>query len=376
MTQIEDWDAKRYQQFRRRLSAWYQASGRDLPWRQTSDPYRIWISEIMLQQTTVATVIPYYGRFLNAFPNLEALANADEQDVLRLWEGLGYYSRARNIHKAAKFLVDHCDGEFPADPAELQELPGVGRYTAGAIASFAFNQRAPIVEANTLRLYCRLLGFDGNPRASAGQKLLWNFAEQVLPNTDPGEFNQSMMELGATICSPAHPECDECPVKTCCRAFTNNTQDSIPKLGKRPKITPLAEVTVVIYRDSQVLLWQNQPGEWWSGLWGFPRFTAPWKTEIDCEQGLSKRAATSLERRVLEETGIHVSSFDSLPLIRHSVTRYRISLYCFATQYMGGEIHCGERATRWVSPNDLDSHPLSMTARKVANTIKSRASDN
>jgi len=371
MTQIEDWDPQRLNLFRQGLAAWYQASGRDLPWRQTCDPYRIWISEIMLQQTTVATVIPYFGRFLDAFPDLASLAKADEQDVLRLWEGLGYYSRARNIHKAARHLVDECHGIFPSDPADLEKLPGVGRYTAGAIASFAFDQRAPIVEANTLRLYCRLLGFDGDPRAAAGQKLLWSFAEKVLPDTQPGDFNQAMMELGATVCSPTDPDCEECPVKTCCRAFTDGTQDSIPKLGKRPRITPLSEVTVAIYRDGKVLLWQNQPGEWWSGLWGFPRFSAPWKSEVEVDQSLSKRIEKQLHHSILEATGLQVEFSQTLPLIRHSVTRYRITLYCFVAEYSGGEVDCGDRDIEWVQPSELDAHPLSMTARKVANIIAS-----
>ena len=166
-----------YSSFRRKLLNWYARHARDLPWRRTTDPYHIWISEIMLQQTTVTAVIPYFERFLARFPSVSDLADAPEIDVLRLWEGLGYYSRARNMHRTAKAVIERHSGIFPQDLPSLQALPGIGRYTAGAIASFAFDLRAPIVEANTLRLYCRLLGYDGDPRSKEGQEILWSFAE-------------------------------------------------------------------------------------------------------------------------------------------------------------------------------------------------------
>src|SRR5580704_2948280 len=177
-----DFDTRR---FRRALAAWYGRHARPLPWRNTNDPYRIWISEIMLQQTTVVAVVPYFERFLKRFPTLALLAAAKEEEVLRLWEGLGYYSRARNIHKTARRIVSEHDGGFPDSVEALRELPGIGRYTAGAIASFAFQRPAPILEANTLRLYSRLLGFRGDPRSAAGQKLLWDFATQIVPRTRP-----------------------------------------------------------------------------------------------------------------------------------------------------------------------------------------------
>jgi A/G-specific adenine glycosylase len=193
------------QRLRRKLKTWYAGSARDLPWRATQDAYRIWISEIMLQQTTVAAVVPYYERFFEAFPTLETLANAEERQVLKLWEGLGYYSRARNLWKAARQLWEHSEGQFPSTVSELQELPGIGRYTAGAIVSFAFNRKAPILEANTVRLYSRLIGYESDPRSAEGQRILWRFAEQILPQCDPGRTNQALMELGARICAPSEP---------------------------------------------------------------------------------------------------------------------------------------------------------------------------
>ncbi len=191
--------------FRRRLRKWYDQHARDLPWRGTRNPYAVWLSEIMLQQTQVETVKPYFQRFLAALPTIRALAEADEQQVLRLWEGLGYYRRARQLHQAARRIVAHHDGRFPSDPAAVQRLPGIGRYTAGAILSIAFGQRRPILEANTVRVFSRLLAYDGQTTSSAGQKLLWAAAEAVLPSRDVGRFNQALMELGSEVCRGRSP---------------------------------------------------------------------------------------------------------------------------------------------------------------------------
>ena len=183
--------------FRRRLKTWYADHARDLPWRRSRDPYAVWVSEIMLQQTQVATVRGYFDRFIRAFPTIDALARADEQDVLRLWEGLGYYRRARQLHAAAKIVADEHGGRFPRNRDAVDRLPGIGRYTAGAILSIAFDQRQPILEANTVRLFCRLLGYEGDPASTAGQRLLWAMAEAVLPRREVGLFNQALMELGS-----------------------------------------------------------------------------------------------------------------------------------------------------------------------------------
>lgn len=215
----------------------------------------------MLQQTTVVAVVPYFERFLARFPTVRDLAESNESDVLRLWEGLGYYSRARNLRKAAEVVVREYGGEFPADVETLQKLPGIGRYTAGAIASFAFNLCAPIVEANTLRLDCRLLGFDGDPRSKAGQQVLWSFAEAVLPKTQPGRFNQALMELGATVCSPKNPNCEQCPVQAHCRAFADGTQASIPQPATRPAITEVVEASIAVHQRGKYLLRRCPTGE-------------------------------------------------------------------------------------------------------------------
>ena len=205
-------DAAWKKSFRRRLLCWYRRAARDLPWRRERNPYRIWISEVMLQQTQVATVRPYFHRFLREFPNIRTLAEADERSVLRLWEGLGYYRRAQQLHEAARIVVEQHDAQFPRDPQTLRSLPGIGRYTVGAVLSIAFDARLPVLEANTVRLLSRLLAYDQNPMRAAGQRLLWTFAEQLLPRQNVGTLNQALMELGSEICTPRTPKCDECPL--------------------------------------------------------------------------------------------------------------------------------------------------------------------
>ena len=257
--------------FRHSLKRWHAQHGRDLPWRNCRDPYKVWISEIMLQQTTVVAVKPYFDRFLQRFPNVVALASANEEDVLRLWEGLGYYSRARNLHRTARVLVEQ-GGSFPETVEELRQLPGIGRYTAGAIVSFAFDRPAPILEANTLRLYSRLLGYRDDPRSTAGQRLLWSFAEKLVPTKAAGEFNQALTDLGATVCTPTDPRCDDCPVAACCRALADRSQADIPRPARRPEITAVQEASIAIESNGNFLLIRRPEGTRWAGLWDFPRF--------------------------------------------------------------------------------------------------------
>ncbi|HOM18841.1 MAG TPA: A/G-specific adenine glycosylase, partial [Thermoguttaceae bacterium] len=204
--------------FRRRLLGWFDRNKRDLPWRRTKDPYAVWLSEIMLQQTQAPTVVRYFERFLAAFPTVHALAQADQAAVLRLWEGLGYYRRAVQLHEAARKIVSEFGGQFPQTLDELLQLPGIGRYTAGAILSIAFDQRQPILEANTLRLWARLLAYPEPTGSASAQRLFWQMAEWVLPHRQVGRFNQALMELGSTVCLPRQPRCPECPVSRFCLA--------------------------------------------------------------------------------------------------------------------------------------------------------------
>lgn len=346
--------------FRRRLLTWYSRHKRDLPWRKSRDPYRVWVSEVMLQQTTVAAVKPYFERFIKAFPNVEKLAAAEEVQVLRLWEGLGYYRRARGLYAAAKQVVAEYSGEFPRDLAALQSLPGIGRYTAGAIASIAFNQRAPILEANTIRLLARLLAYPADPTKSAGQKLLWATAEEILPRADVAGFNQALMELGSLVCTPVQPKCGECPVASLCGAFQAGMQDTIPIAPAKQKFTSVREAAVVVRKNAQVLIRQCGANERWAGLWDFPRF------EIAGEGPLFVR--DELIEKVREQTGITAKPSNLLTTIKHGVTRYRITLDCYTAEYQSGRVQ-GNRQTQWIAAAELAEIPLSTTGRKIANLI-------
>src|SRR5262245_2587154 len=226
------------------LLAWFQRNARDLPWRRTRDLYAIWISEIMLQQTQVATVIPYWQRLLARFPDVASLAAADEHEVLRLWEGLGYYRRARQLHAAAKQIANEHNGRFPQEFAAVRGLPGIGRYTAGAILSIGLDQRLPILEANSIRVLSRVTAYRGEVATTAGQRHLWSVAESILPRQRCGTFNQALMELGSEICAPRAPQCDQCPVVELCGAHAKRLVDRIPTPPRPTKYEDVTEVAV------------------------------------------------------------------------------------------------------------------------------------
>ena len=364
--------------FRAALLDWYAAHARDLPWRRTRDPYEVWVSEVMLQQTTVAAVVPYWERFLARFPTVEALAAAEEADVLRLWEGLGYYSRARNLHAAAKAVVAR--GGWPRSVEGLRELPGVGRYTAGAVAAFAFDLPAPIVEANTLRLYARLLAYRGDPRATAGQRVLWDFAARIVAPVEAGRFNQALMELGGTVCTVRDPACGRCPVSRWCGAFAEGSQAEIPPPKVRPKITDVTEATVAVRRtDGAVLLRRRGADERWAGLWDFPRFEPPAALTADLPPVDAKRPALTgmaetgplrdwLADAVADQTGVQCAVGEPSREIRHGVTRFRIRLLCCEARRTGGRLKRGEEL-RWVSLRELTDVPLSKTGRQFAGSL-------
>ena len=255
---------------RRRLGRWYARARRDLPWRRSRDPYAVWVSEVMLQQTQVERVKGFFTRFLQRFPDVAALAAAREADVLKHWEGLGYYRRARQLHAAAKAVMADHAGAFPASLTGLRSLPGIGRYTAGAIASIAFDLRAPIVEANSRRVLARLSGHD-QPVGGAGDEPIWRIAEALVPARGAGGFNQALMDLGAMICTPARPLCHRCPVAGDCAARAAKRVDEIPVLVAARATQRVRETAVVSRCGDRVLVVRRGPGEWWEGLWDFPR---------------------------------------------------------------------------------------------------------
>jgi A/G-specific adenine glycosylase len=346
---------------RRRLLAWFATTRRDLPWRRDRDPYHIWVSEVMLQQTTVAAVVPYYERFLRAFPTLPDLVAAPEQDVLRLWEGLGYYRRARDLHRAARQLAAAGADTVPDDPEAVGRLPGMGRYTLGAVLSQAFDRRVPILEANSLRVLCRLFGRRDDPRRGPAQRWLWQVAEDLLPAKRVGDFNQALMELGALVCTPAAPRCGDCPLATDCVVRRLGLQAAIPAKARPPAISDIREAAVVIRRGDKVLLVQRpESASRWANLWEFPHGPLD---EGDSFEAAAVRLARDL-------AGLDVTLGLELLTLRHGVTRYRITMTCFEAESTAGEFRSDfYRQGLWVAQARLADYPVSAPQRRLAREL-------
>jgi A/G-specific adenine glycosylase len=343
--------------FRRKLRLWYDRHRRDLPWRtplgsdggHSPDPYHVLLSETMLQQTQVATVVPYFERFLQRFPTLEHLAQAPEQDVLRLWQGLGYYSRARNLQKCARQIVGEHQGQVPNEVATLLRLPGVGRYTAGAIASLAFDVRAPILDGNVTRALCRIDRIESDPRDREIQASLWRRAEEILPDTRVGDFNSALMELGATVCTPRNPQCLLCPVRAHCESMAAGAQERIP-VPKKSAPTPLLERWVFCAEhQGHYLIQQRPPKGRWAGMWQF----------ATVEPGVSVIAAA---RQV---TGGEVSRPVRLGEVRHALTHRRYRFEAFTCRVTGAN-GCNSTSCRWVTLAELDHYPLPKPHLRIA----------
>lgn len=295
-----------------RVLTWHAGHGRhDLPWQRPRTPYRVWISEVMLQQTRVETVIPYFERFVDAFADVAELAAAAEDDVLALWSGLGYYRRARHLHQAAREVVEHHDGTLPDTVAALAALPGIGRSTAGAIASLGSGVCAPILDGNVKRLFCRHFGIDGWPGASATLKSLWTLAESHLPRTRADDYNQGLMDLGATCCTLSKPACTACPLAASCVALATGRVDALPE--KRPrKTTPLRAVRVLLAVDPQgrLLLERRPPSGVWGGLHSLPECAPDDDLEAWCQRyGL-----------------IQLGTAEPWPRVRHLFTHFRLDI--------------------------------------------------
>lgn len=315
-------DAQR-QWFRRRLLAWFRRRQRNLPWRRTKDPYRIWLAEVMLQQTRVATVLPYYRRFLQRFPSVRALARAPREAVLRAWSGLGYYSRARNLHRAAGEILRRHDGKFPRELQSARALPGVGRYTAAAVLSIAYGEPLAVLDGNVARVLARLGAVRGELRAPARWRQLEQAAQELLARAAPGEWNQAMMELGATVCTPRAPRCAECPVARWCRTRSLGLVERLPEKRPRPSLhrVTLAAAVVVDSRGRTLLLHPEHPQacRFFAGLWQFPAVEVHHEPQAELRRHL---------RRILPESDA-VARLHPLPPVRHAVTHHGITLLPF-----------------------------------------------
>ncbi len=313
----------------------------------------------MLQQTQVATVIGYFKRFLKEFPTVRVLAAAPLSAVLRLWEGLGYYRRARHLHQAARRIVTEHHGRIPHEPDLLQGLPGFGRYTVGAVLSQAFDMRLPVLEANSRRVLCRLLGFAGDPRRAPGQDQLWQAAEDVLPQRGAGDFNQALMELGALICSPKTPACSTCPVCRWCVARRQGIQDVTPTRDRAPSVKAVHEAAVVVWRNGRVLLVQRPDHGRWAELWEFPHGPV--------RPSESSPAAAS---RILRDLGLSATLGPVLTTVRHGIMRERVSMVCFEARLRRGECRSDYYVgTRWTQLREMADFPMSAPQRRIAETL-------
>jgi A/G-specific adenine glycosylase len=337
---------------------WFARHGRDLPWRHTSDPYAIWVSEIMLQQTQVTTVIPYYVRFLETLPTIADLAAAPESLVLRLWEGLGYYRRARSLHAAARLLVRSHGGRLPDDMEVLASLPGMGKYTVGAVLSQAFDHRLPILEANSRRLLARFFAEEEEPAKSAGR--LWGLSEILLPRRRVGAFNQALMEVGALVCTSKKPNCNECPLQARCLAHARGLQDELPRRAAAPRVEHVNEVAVVpTYRGRVLIVRRPEQGRW-AGLWEFPHGPIH-----------DGETASQAARRVLRELlGLLGRAADPIATLNHAVTRFRIEMTCLTSRVARPSFRLALHTEgRWLRPRSLTALPLSAPQRRLADKL-------
>ncbi len=325
-----------------------------MPWRGHPDPYAVWVSEIMLQQTRVETVIPYFEKWMARFPTVTALAEASEQEVLNQWEGLGYYSRARNLHKAARIVAEKFHGELPHDLDALRSLPGVGRYTVGAIASIAFGMDEPTLDGNLRRVFARLFDVTEPADSPAGEKILWGLAAEHLPKGQAGDYNQALMDLGATLCLPKNPRCLLCPLTELCAAREAGTQELRPVLKPKKETPHVVHAAAVIVRDGKVLLAQRPSEGLLGGMWEFPNGPV----EGDPAEGLAQAVETGY--------GLQVQAGEGLGVVQHAYTHFKIMVHAFRVE----AIHVPRRPNlKWIPIPELENYPMGKVDRQIARKL-------
>jgi len=344
-----------------RLLEWYAHNQRDLPWRRTQDPYRITVSEFMLHQTQVPTVLSYYERFLQRFPDWASLADATLDDVLKAWEGMGYYARARNLHALAQRVCEQHEGRLPQAKQELLALPGIGQYTAGAILSIAFGEAQPAIDGNTRRVLCRAFQVTEDPTRRPGQQRLQTIAEALLPAFRAGVFNQALMDLGAMVCTPRSPECDACPWHDACLARQLGIQESLPVRRPRKPLPHHDIAAGVIWRGQHILIARRPPRGLLGGLWEFPG------GKLEAGETLQE----CLVREVREELGIEVGVGELVTTVQHAYTHFRITLHAFHCRYLSGEPQAiGCTAWKWVSLAELDDYAFPAANHRIIQALR------
>jgi A/G-specific adenine glycosylase len=343
-----------------RLLTWYRQHGRTLPWRGNTDPYAVWVSEIMLQQTRVETVIPYFETWMRLFPTITDLAKASEQDVLNAWEGLGYYNRARNLHKAAQIVQEQYAGELPCERDALRKLPGIGRYTVGAIASIAFGMDEPTLDGNLRRVFARLFNVNEPADSPTGEKILWELAAEHLPKGQAGDYNQALMDLGATICVPKNPRCLICPLLEICESRANGTQEQRPVLKPKKETPHYVHAAGVIVRQNsdslheEVLLAKRPSKGLLGGMWEFPNG----RVEEESAEGLESVLETGYR--------LKVQRGEALGIIRHAYTHFRVTVHAYCCELISTS---DKKNLKWVKLKELDDYPMGKVDRQIARML-------
>jgi A/G-specific adenine glycosylase len=344
-----------------KLIAWFSAHKRDLPWRRDPTPYAVWVAEIMAQQTRLESMLPYYQRWMARFPTLEDLASATQQDVLNLWEGLGYYSRARNLHKAAQIVVQENEGELPGDAQSLRSLPGIGPYTAGAIASIAFGLDEPIVDGNIKRVLARVFMVEEPVDSTAGEKHIWALASEHLPSGQAREYNQALMEVGARVCLPRNPDCSHCPIQADCQAYSKGLQANYPRRKPKAKIPHHNVAAAVIRKGARVLIAQRAQDDMFGGMWEYP----------GGKQKDGESLKSCLKREIKEELGVKIKVKDEIGIFNTTYTHFSVTLHAFECQLDGGRPRPIEvDDLRWVTLDELDDFPMSKLDRLISQELQ------
>jgi len=357
--ELKEWTMRsvaRKKEIQTKLLRWYEKNARKLPWRGTEDPYAIWVSEIMLQQTQVATVIPYYRKFLKSFPTIRRLAKADVSKVLKIWEGLGYYSRARNLHRASQIVLNHFHGRIPDALEDLMTLPGIGRSTAGAILSFAFQKEAPILDGNAKRVISRLFAVSDNPGRGKTEDLLWKMSESLIPTKLSNPFNQALMDLGSMLCTPRVPDCDYCPLWDVCKGRASGKPERYPPKRMRKTIPHVESVSAVIMRNGKVLLRRRPLSGLLGGLWEFP----DWRIKEKQISGLRMR----LRNHIKKDVGITADVKELIGTFKQTFSHFKLTLRVYHCQAIGGE-----KKANWVAIRNLHLFPMSRIHRRIAQKL-------
>ncbi|MBU1342044.1 MAG: A/G-specific adenine glycosylase [Proteobacteria bacterium] len=349
--------------FQEKIEAWYQTHHRKLPWRENKDPYRIWISEVMLQQTQVKTVIPYFINFIKKFPTLDDLAQSDLETILKLWEGLGYYARARNFHKAVTVVSKNLNSTIPDDVYLFKKLPGVGDYITAAVLSIAFGQTLAVVDGNVKRVLARLYCIKYPVNKPAFHKQFLAYADKLLDENDPGTFNQAMMELGALICTPRNPRCPDCPVSEFCRALLSDKVSRYPRRIKTQKVPTFHIAAGIVRKNGTLLITRRKLDGLLGGLWEFPGGKLKEKED----------AGSACIREIREETGITTAIESRLTTIHHAYTHFKIIMEVFYCTYISGRIRLnGPIDFRWVKLKDIDAFAFPKANLKFISMIEEK----